>query len=263
MAKPESVDGATAGGLDPRAVHLWTADPERARDPEVLRACEKLLSEEERAAHRRLRRADSRQRFLVSRALVRSTLSRYAAVAPCEWRFARGAYGRPEIRAPARAGSLRFNLSHTRGLIACLVGRDRELGVDVEDTRRARDTEKLAARFLSPSEAAELWSQAEPAQRERFFDYWTLKESYLKARGLGLRIAPARLSFHVSEGRPIRVRFDPGLEDDPASWQFELRRPTPSHRVAVAIRRRGEPDLELRIHTWPGIAAVSDASFRT
>ena len=54
----------------------------------------------------------------MTRALVRTTLSRYAEVDPAAWRFERNRYGRPHLLAGQCDRDLRFNLSHTRGLIA-------------------------------------------------------------------------------------------------------------------------------------------------
>ena len=57
-----------------------------------------------------------RRQFLITRALVRTMLSRYAEVAPRDWRFITNQYGRPEVLdRPAGVADLRFNLSHTTG----------------------------------------------------------------------------------------------------------------------------------------------------
>ena len=249
-------------GLDPREIHVWTLDPDGVSDPEELQACRALLSDAEGTRHERFHFDRDRHRFLVAHALVRRTLPRHADVAPAVWTFEEGEFGRPEIRAPALEPALRFNLSHTAGLVACGVGLARDLGVDVEDTERRGETVKLARRFFSPDEVAALEVLPEEDQRDRFFDYWTLKESYIKARGMGLQIPLEQFSFQLPEDErePIGIRFDSRLGDDPASWQFALFRPTARHRLAVAVRRPGEPDLNIRVlHTpAPGVRKHRD-----
>src|SRR6185295_18612851 len=118
----------------------------------------------------------------------RTTLSHYAAVDPTAWQFARNRRGRPEISGPLGVAPLRFNLSNTAGLIACLVTLGVDVGVDVEDTHRRGETVRIANRFFSASEVAALEALPPERQRQRFFEYWTLKESYIKARGMGLAI---------------------------------------------------------------------------
>jgi 4'-phosphopantetheinyl transferase len=226
---------------------VWHVVPEEVRDPGLLGRYRELLSGPERARQERFRRARDRHRYLVTRALVRATLSQYADVDPRAWAFREGAHGRPEIAGPVGTPRLVFNVSHADGLIACLVGLDREIGIDVENRDRAGRTLEIAERFFSPTEAAALRRVAENGQRARFLEYWTLKEAYLKARGIGLRLPLESFSLHVEEGAPIRVSFDPTLDDDPASWQFALLHPTPRHVLAVALRRRGEPDLAIEL----------------
>ena len=63
-------------------VDLWFAVPDEIQDSELLAAYGQLMSEEERARQQRFLFARHRHQFLVARALVRTTLSRYAPVSP-------------------------------------------------------------------------------------------------------------------------------------------------------------------------------------
>jgi 4'-phosphopantetheinyl transferase len=230
-------------------VHLWYLVPDAiagAADPAALLAAyDRLLTPAERARRDRYLFEHSRSEYLLTRALVRSTLSRYAPVPPAAWAFRENTYGRPEIDPAVHAAQrdLRFNLSNTRGLVACVVARDLEIGVDVEDTERGGQTVAIAERFFSPREAAALHAVPEAEQTSRFFDYWTLKEAYIKARGMGLAIPLDQFSFLLDAGAPIRIAFDPRLGDDAAAWQFAQFALTPGHRVSAAVRRGAGPDV--------------------
>jgi 4'-phosphopantetheinyl transferase len=79
-----------------------------------------------------------------------------------------------------------------------------------------------------------------------FFDYWTLKEAYIKARGLGLTLPLGQFTFHRIPGRAPAISFAPELHDDPSSWQFAQFWPTRDHRMAVAVRRTGD-DLPIEV----------------
>jgi len=182
----------------------------------------------------------------VTRALVRTVLSRYAEVSPADWRFVANGYGKPEISEPREERSLRFNLSHTEGLVVCLVGRDRELGVDVEDRTRKGDLLDVADRFFSPFEVKALRALPPEEQMDRFFLYWTLKESYIKARGMGLALSLSAFSFDLdSPGSGVRVLFDPSLEDDPGRWQFSAMSYGRRHAIAVGMELKRERDVKI------------------
>jgi 4'-phosphopantetheinyl transferase len=243
--------------LAEREAHVWCASPEDINDPDLLRAYHELLAPEEARRHQRFLRAADRRQYLVSRALVRSSLSRYASVDPKGWRFRSTRSGRPEIVRNAEVPPLRFNLSHAPGLAACVVTLERDVGVDVENTERRGHTLEIAERFFSPAETGAIHELPREQQRGRFFDLWTLKEAYIKARGMGLAIPLGQFSFRLERGQPIRVAFGPRLEDDPDAWQFAQFAPTSSHKMAVAVRRESGPDYRFVLrHTVPLLETV-------
>jgi 4'-phosphopantetheinyl transferase len=133
-------------------------------------------------------------------------------------------------------------------MIVCLVdGAGRRIGVDVEATHR-RLAADLAERCFSPAEIRTLLALPVEMQSSRFFEYWTLKESYIKARGLGLALALDRFSFFVDRAR-WSVNFDEGFGDDARRWQFALHRPTDSHVVALAIERGSGPEVTVDVRS--------------
>jgi 4'-phosphopantetheinyl transferase len=137
---------------------------------------------------------------------------------------------------------LRFNLSHTDGMAVCAVALDVDVGADVEFSERPGQTVELAESFFAPDEVAALEALPAEHRRERFFELWTLKESYIKARGAGLSLPLDQFAFHLEPGRAPRVSFDPRLGDEPEAWQFVRLKLAAHHPVAVAVRRtRGLP----------------------
>lgn len=79
---------------------------------------------------------------------------------------------------------LHFNLSHSGKWAVCVLS-DAPVGVDVEQIRSV-DTVRLAKRWLPENQAAELKTCPPSEQTERFFKFWTQRESLLKAQGVGL-----------------------------------------------------------------------------
>jgi len=194
-----------------------------------------LLSADELARYRRFLVSHAAQTFLAARVLLRSVLSAYCGIAPADWRFETNPWGRPHIATPGAPAGLTFNLSHKPGCVVCLTGYGRALGVDVEDTAADRQhLLDLAERFFSPSEATAMRELPLEGQFGRFYELWTLKESYIKARGMGLSLGLSRFSFSP-RGAAASVRFDPGFADDPAVWDFQLFRPDSQHLIATAV----------------------------
>jgi 4'-phosphopantetheinyl transferase len=222
--------------LPDTCVHLWVLRTAEAADPELLAAYLDLLSPDERARHHAFLAPGPRDEHLRARALTRTVLARYAGVPPRELAFVEGERGRPELASPIDGRRLRFNLSHTRGLIALVVGWELDVGVDVEDSTRRGDPLGLAESVFARDELEALRALPAARQRERFFTYWTLKEAYIKARGLGLLIPLDAFSFCVDDPDDLRVRLDPSLEDDARAWQFTHSRPTPEHHLALGLR---------------------------
>ena len=228
------------------AVHVDLVDTADATALGRLDSYRALLSDDERERMARFVFDRDRRAFVMTRAHVRTMLSRYAAVAAADWRFVENEHGRPEIfDRPEGAPDLRFNISHTDGLIACAVTIGREVGVDVEHIGRHL-THDVAGRFFAPAEVTDLRLLPPDDQQRVFFDYWTLKEAYIKARGFGLALPLADFAFKLSPPGPPAITFEPSLEDDPSTWQFMQDWPTPRHRLGLAVRRDGA-DLPVRL----------------
>jgi 4'-phosphopantetheinyl transferase len=128
------------------------------------------------------------------------------------------------------------------------VTRSRMLGVDVENFRARAVSLDVAGRYIAPDEVEALSGAPRHEQQYRFFEYWTFKESYIKARGMGLSLPLDKFSFNYPHDRGVAVAIDPELADDAARWQFWQFRPSPEYLVAVCAERTGvqPPRLTVR-----------------
>lgn len=221
--------------LPANEVHVWCAHPEALATETAYAAARALITADEATRLERFAFARDRRIFVATRALVRRVLSRYAPVAAHDWRFVITQHGRPEISSEGDP-SLRFNLSNTHGLVVCAVVRHGEIGVDAESVGRAGARLELAERYFAPTEVAALRALPSPARPRRFCEYWTLKESYLKARGVGLDLPLDRFAFLFDPGHSPHFHVDPELDDQGDSWRFSLCRPTADHVVALCVR---------------------------
>lgn len=228
--------------VDEGGIDIWLAFYHEIEDAQLLASLREFLSEEERCREPRFYFADDRKRYLVTRALVRTVLSRYAEVAPNDWTFSSNDYGRPRIaEAHGAASGLSFNVSHTRGLIALGVTRGRELGVDTEHITLRETSSGIANRFFAPHEVDALATVSAERQQDRFFEYWTFKESYIKARGMGLSIPLDKFGFNFPHERAVGLTIEPELGDDARRWIFWQYRPAPHYLLAICAERRDAP----------------------
>lgn len=226
--------------LEMERVDLWLVSTEVVA-PDGLDACRALMSEEERRRERAFRFDGDRWRHVISRALVRTVLSRYVVKDPSAWRFSSNRYGRPEVseeQDPHRV--LSFNLSHTRNMIALAVRGSLAVGVDVETTPQPGLSIDLAERFFAPTEAAALSRVRGDDFDRSFLEYWTLKEAYIKARGAGLSIPLSDVSFDLSLPSSVRMTIASALHDSSTRWRCWLLHPTESHTIAVCAEREVE-----------------------
>jgi 4'-phosphopantetheinyl transferase len=215
--------------------HVWYAWTDACKAPGLQAYYRSVLNEAERARLERFAFEYLKLEYLVTRALCRTVLSAYSDIHPASWQFRCNAHGRPEVDRPAALARMRFNLSNVRSLVACIVTDQADAGIDLEETDRPGATVSIADYYFSASEVRALHGLPVQQQRQRFFELWTLKESYIKARGLGLSLPLHQFSFGLNE-RPIRVAFDADLNDVPSDWQFRLHRLGERHLMAMGIR---------------------------
>ncbi|VEN72588.1 conserved hypothetical protein [Candidatus Desulfarcum epimagneticum] len=232
--------------IEPGEIHLWLAFPDEM-DPRLVSACEALLSENERARMERFRFEKDRRLCLAARALARMALAGYAGRDPREIRFQENRWGKPRIAGPKPMPPLRFNLSHTDGLVLFGATLENEIGVDVERLDRENmDMKAIARRFFSPPEAAHVARSPRERRAEVFFRLWTLKEAFIKARGRGLSIPLDSFYFNILKKKEIQVCF-PDCGQDSEEWLFFTERPAKGHMAGVAVQKKGGPAPALQI----------------
>jgi 4'-phosphopantetheinyl transferase len=104
--------------------------------------------------------------------------------------------------------------------VVLAITREHELGIDTEDTLTRAPPLEIADRFFARGEVASLRALPPERQPARFFQYWTLKESYIKARGMGLSLPLDQFAFHFPRPDRIRLEIQPQLQDAAAKWRL-------------------------------------------
>jgi 4'-phosphopantetheinyl transferase len=236
--------------LSANEVDVWYHELTAAHDPVVVDA-ETLLSQEERARRDRFLFPRDRQAFTAAHALVRSALSLYEPTKADRWQFDKGEHGKPAIvREQAGYPPLKFNLSHTREIVAVAITRGAEVGVDVERICGTVAVRDVPLQCFTAHEMRMLAACDSDHYAARFIELWTLKEAYSKATGLGLSYRLDSFGFDWESGTGLR--FWPGERD--GEWRFVLTAIGHDYRLAVAIQRIGGelPIVDFREWANPG-----------
>ena len=189
-------------------IQLYAIDVQRLPDPKEEPGMLRYLHGERKIQTMKYLQTDDRKRSLGAGILLGEVLPRHGA-SPEE--ITRSPQGKPQ------AAGICFNLSHSGHLAICAVGH-RPVGCDIE--KIAPEPAKVGEHFFHPGEIALLNRCEKEMRGELFFRLWTIKESYLKMTGEGLRrplnsfeILIDRQDVQVRRGEeilPCHIREYPG-----------------------------------------------------
>jgi len=261
------------------------------------------LSEEESIKVSRYIQLNARDKGLMVRGYLRGILSICSGykhdepmgdkgIAPGDWHFQYGEKGKPSLVPKQREMTgLEFNISHSGdwlviaviklscgqsgSLMPASMVESIELGVDIERSRTSTNIYPILNHYFTKDESESLLALDEHEQRDRFFDLWALKESYIKAKGLGLALSLKSFSFGFShimnqelalyednaliETLSLQSNLELNLHKEapitesstdvvrlPASdeWSIFLGRLNSEYRFAISIGLAGDLDLE-------------------
>lgn len=226
-------------------IDLWFLRTAEVNDPCLLRACDAIMEPAERDHQEKRISEKLRHEHRVTRALCRAVLGRELGVTPGSLRFARNSYGRPNLNPPS---SLRFNLTHTVDFVALIIARNRELGVDAEPTSRAAAILGLGRSAFTAQELDFLAGIPFDERGKWAVCLWTIKEAYIKARGMGLSlpIQKIEIAIDVVAGSATLRLLEP-IDEAPSRWKLGLLA-VGDHIVATCVEQNGEPDFSIELH---------------
>jgi 4'-phosphopantetheinyl transferase len=223
----------TPSRLASGAVGVWYARPTDVwRSPEEVTRARDALPPRDRARYDGLRRQPDRDLFLLGRVMARALVGNALGLAPDAWPWREDQRGRPEIDLPDCPWS--FNVAHSGQMVACAIGRDVHVGVDLESPLRRDLDRRLITRCCSPEEQAAILAPGADQWADRFLVYWTLKESYLKGCGLGITVPLRDLSFDLTSPE-IRLTLLGSLAAPNHRWTFR-HQTIDAHHLAVAAQ---------------------------
>ena len=224
-------------------VHVWCASLDLK--PSQLESLYETLAEDERARARRYHAQKDRDHFIVARGRLREILSRYLKISANKIHFCYGAYGKPALASSTDRQPLHFNISHSHGMALYAISLDREVGIDLERVRPGVMKENIAQLFFSPYEVEKLRSLPDDLQQKAFFNCWSRKEAYIKARGEGLHIKPDSFDVSLCPGEPPTLLRSSAGPDESSRWSLYDLNPGKDYAAAIAVEGH-----DIRIKCW-------------
>lgn len=217
-------------------------------DGQFLNTARAIISDDENLRLNRFRFPNDKNLYAAARLLQYFGLYRTLGRMPEQIEIVAAAKGKPQLVKPnlsSAAKSFDFNLSHS-GSWAIAVFSTNRIGVDIERCDRKNDVIAIAKHYFFEQELDDLLSEGECA-RDKFFDLWTLKESYMKARGDGLSLGLSNFGFIRDPNHPngYRLICSETLNDNDANWMFKTVSPDKQHRLSLANNRSSSSELSI------------------
>lgn len=202
--------------VPPGEIHLWRAQVVQF----VTERLRTILSADEKERASRFRSTTGQQNYIMAHGLLREILSRYLDLRAQALMFNYNAFGKPSLAMHQNPLGIEFNLSHSNVWVLVAVSRQTPVGIDIEHIKPLPD-EQAVARLVFSKRERELLIAAPPVQKlDQFYRFWSRKEAYIKALGLGLSL-------------PLR-EIDLAL-DTPPGWTIRDLETESGYVAAVAV----------------------------
>lgn len=189
--------------MDDISTTIYAADVTKLKKEALYRAAYEKVTNERRKKTDGFRFQKDRQLSLGAELLLMHGLERRGMNLE-EMSYHYGINGKPYL---SGGKDLYFNLSHSEEMVICAIS-SQEIGCDIE---KISDINlKIADRFFSVTECEMIASQkTERLKREMFFRLWTLKESFIKSTGMGMRLPMNAFCIHFdSDGISVKQELN-------------------------------------------------------
>lgn len=215
-------------------IHVWRADFDRERS--FVQAVFELLSPDEKQKAEKYHFERDRNNFIIARGILRQLLGEYLCLAPDEIRFSYNRFGKPALNFGNKADVLRFNLSHSKGVVVYAFTQGQEVGIDIEHINNKFAIHPVAVNCFSPVEMSMLNTFSSNRQTAAFFTGWTRKEAYIKAVGKGVSLPLTEITVSLL---PEELQISMAADDLNGERNFSLRSMSLDTDFAAALAVEG------------------------
>jgi len=199
-------------------VHVWRAS--LGHNSSLLQNMFETLSPDEKTRAERYHFDKDKNHFIAARGILREILSRYLETDPVKITFTYSSLGKPALDNSTNNYQLKFNVSHSNGMALYAFSKENNIGIDIEYMRNDVKYEDIAIRFFSQQEASTLRSLPGHLKTHAFYNCWTRKEAYLKAKGEGLTASLNQFNVSLAPGEPAALLSNQQAPEDPSRWSL-------------------------------------------
>lgn len=170
-------DANTAEFSSPDEIHVWKIALFDPTSEELG-----ILSKDEIERSQKFKNATARKTYLCSRLVMRRLFASYLKQPSSDFKFKKTQQGKPFLA--DYTAELKFNLSHSHGLILLAVSPSLELGIDIEQLKVLNNWEKIARKVFDARKIGDLKKEKSP--EKAFIRAWTEFEAQQKLLGEGI-----------------------------------------------------------------------------
>jgi 4'-phosphopantetheinyl transferase len=99
--------------------------------------------------------------------------------------------------------------------------------------------ERIPERFFAPREVAALRALPRERQPQGFFNCWTRKEAFIKAKGLGLSLPLDSFEVSLAPGEPAALLCTRPDPQEAMRWSMRALSPDPAFAAALVVESDG------------------------
>ncbi len=199
-----------------------------------------FVDNDKQARIKRFLRWEDAHRALFADILIRNIIIEKTNLKNNEIVFSYNDYGKPFIINP---DNFFFNVSHSGIWIVCAID-NMPIGIDVEHIRPIDFA--ISERFFSDEEHSDLIKKKESEKLSYFYTLWTLKESYIKALGMGLSIPLKSFAVKAYNNYIDLIRSS---EPNKGNIFFKQYKIHPNYKLAVCANNNRFPnDVIIKNH---------------
>jgi len=237
--------------IDPKTVEIWSFHKKSAPTQQVI----DILSVGELERAKKFRFKEDYETYVFGRAILKQLLGAYLKLEPSTIELQTIKNGKPYFE---NEEGLSFNISHSGEAIAFAFGQYEELGVDIEFRGRKVEFIELAQRFFSANEFEKLKQLSGEDLSIAFFNCWTRKEAFIKAKGDGLSFPLKEFEvslFNNEETELLNTFFSPPEKKE---WSLISFQPYENYTGALAVKGTLDQIKYHEVDTLPLFKSMSN-----